>query len=240
MLMRNWIWMLAVLTALSFSTALFAQESKPEKAPEGEEKEAEGEEKEEDALAHYKAMFKDIDTVIGKTTVTEEGIKGYLDHHETFRDAMKKDKKFEELKEKNLKEAFDHAVKSEIATAWAKEKGVELDSWLRQTLRVMVLTFRAQIEESVAAQKEALAAQRKQVEELKSELSDEEYKEYIKALDEGDQALKDWGAMSDGLAKPTDAEDKVLKANAEKIANAMDRSDEGEGEEDDKGDDEMG
>jgi hypothetical protein len=44
--------------------------------------------------------------------------------------------------------------------------------------------------------------------------------------------------MSDGLAKPTDAEDKVLKANAEKIANAMDRSD--EGEEDEKGDDEMG
>jgi hypothetical protein len=238
--MRNWIWMLAVLIALSFGTALSAQESKPEKAPEAEEKEGE---KEEDALEHYRAMFKDFDTVIGKTTVTEEGIKGYLDHHQSFRDAMKKDEKFEELKKKSLKEAFDYAVKSEIATAWAKEKSVELDSWLRQTMRVMALTFRAQIAESVESQKEMLAAQRKQVEEMKSELSDEEYKEYITALDEGDKALKDWQAMGDGLPKGTDAEDKLLKANAEKIAKAMDRSDDGEGEEgeeDEKGDDEMG
>jgi hypothetical protein len=233
--MRNWIWMLAIMAALTFSTALSAQVGSKE--AEGEEKEGEAKEEEK---TDYAALFKDAETVIEKITVSEDDIKSYLKHDASFTKAMKKDAKWNELKKKNLKEAHDHGVKSETYLAWAKENTVDAATWLTKAMRIMCITFPGLVDEQL----EAIKTQRAELEKVKGEYSEEEVKAYSDMLDAQEKDMK---AAKEGIAKlpkATDAEAKLIEANKEAIVAAMfsgdDDEEEGEGEDGDKGDDDMG
>ncbi|MCB9932596.1 MAG: hypothetical protein H6841_04150 [Planctomycetes bacterium] len=197
-----------------------AEKKADEKAEEGKEGEEgeEGEEKEEDPVADFEKVFKDVDKVVDSVKVTDEDIQSFLKHNDSFDEAMEKDEKFEELKDKNIKEAFDHAVKSEIYKAWADKNGLKAEDWLRKAVRIMVLNVKVNMGPSMAEQAEMIAEQRKMVEGMKDMLGEEEYKEAIKAIEDGEKTLKGMTKVIDGLPAGTDEEKKLIEKYAEKLA----------------------
>jgi hypothetical protein len=229
MLMRNWIWMLAVLVALSFGAALSAQESKPEKAPEGEEKEGEKEgekAEEEDYLAKLKAQFKDVDKVVGTVTVTDADIKSYEKYEQEFDDFVDSDAKFEELSDKSLKEAFDYAITSEKYLAWAKARSLSAEDWLRKACRIMIFSVRDSLggpgmEEQIKSLKEM----KTEMEKLKDQLSAEEYKESMDQIDKSIAQLEGMRDFGKSLPAPTEAEAALLKKTDEEDSKDEDGED---------------
>ena len=256
--MKMWNWMLALLAVACMGAAvpaLKAQDMGKAEKPAGEaKKDAAGEEKkdegkdeakeepaEDDPVANLKAVFKGVDEVIKDVKLTQEDIDSYVKHNESFDKAMAEDEKFEELKDKSIKEAFDYAIKSDKYKAWAEKEGVKAEDWLRKAVRVMVLNFKLSVGADIDEQIEGLAEQRKMVESMKEMLSKEEYDEAMKALDDGAKTLKGMKEIAEGLPAPSEEEKKLIEANREKIDGADEGSgDEDDGEEDDDDEDEMG
>lgn len=197
-----------------------AGEKKADEGKEGEEAEEgeEGEEGEEDPVENLKQVFKDVDKVIDGVAITEADIEAHLKYNKSFDEAMEKDEKFEELKDKSIKEAYDHAVKSETYKAWAEKNGLKAEDYLRKSIRIMVLNFKLTIGPQMKEQQESLAEQRKMVEGAKEMLGEEEYKEAMKSLDEADKMLKGMVEVADGLPAASDEEKKLIEKYAEKLS----------------------
>lgn len=230
--MGFWKFVLAVLAMVCLSASvptLQAQEKgaegdKPAEEKKADEKEAEGDEEgddeeEEDAdpVENMKKMFKDVDKVIDTVKIAEADIESYLKHNKSFDEAMEKDEKFEELKEKNIKEAFDHALKSESYKAWAEKNELKAEDYLRKSIRIMILNFRVNFGPQIKEQLDGLAEQRKMVESAKESIPAEDYNEAIKALDEADKMLKGMSEIIDGLPAGSDEEKKLIEKYAEKL-----------------------
>ncbi len=230
--MGFWKFVLAVLAMVCLSASvptLQAQEKgaegdKPAEEKKADEKEAEGDEEgddeeEEDAdpVENMKKMFKDVDKVIDTVKIAEADIESYLKHNKSFDEAMEKDEKFEELKEKNIKEAFDHALKSDTYKAWAEKNELKAEDYLRKAIRIMILNFRVNFGPQIKEQLDGLAEQRKMVESAKESIPAEDYNEAIKALDEADKMLKGMSEIIDGLPAGSDEEKKLIEKYAEKL-----------------------
>lgn len=209
---------IAAVFALSFAAPLFAQEGekkeegkraeegKKEVEKEGEEKEGEAE---EDDLTRMKKQFKDVDKVIAGVTLTKEDIESYEKHEDAFDEFVDSDEKFEKLANKNIKEAFDYAIKSEKYLAWAKERELEAETWLRKAVRILTFETRqdlADMDETVEEMKEW----KKTLEDLKDTMTDEEYKEAIKETDDAIKMLEGMSEFAKSLPAPTEAEAKLF------------------------------
>ncbi|MCB9894110.1 MAG: hypothetical protein H6839_06670 [Planctomycetes bacterium] len=256
--MKIWSWMLALLAVACMGAtapALKAQDAGKEEKPageakkdaggeakEGEDKEGKEEPGEEDPVANLKAVFKDVDTVIKDVKLTQEDIDSYLKHNDSFDKAMKEDEKFEELKDKSVKEAFDHAIKSDKFKAWAEKEGVKGEDWLRKAVRIMVLNFKLSVGPGIDEQIKSIEDQKAMVESMKEMLSEEEYKEAMDAIEEGVKTLKAMKEIAEGLPTPSEEEKKLIEANREKIdaAGGSDDEDGEDGEEEDDDEEEMG
>lgn len=230
--MGFWKFVLAVLAMVCLSASvptLQAQEKgaegdKPAEEKKADEKEAEGdeegddeEEENADPVENMKKMFKDVDKVIDTVKIAEADIESYLKHNKSFDEAMEKDEKFEELKEKNIKEAFDHALKSDTYKAWAEKNELKAEDYLRKSIRIMILNFRVNFGPQIKEQLDGLAEQRKMVESAKESIPAEDYNEAIKALDEADKMLKGMSEIIDGLPAGSDEEKKLIEKYAEKL-----------------------
>ena len=231
--MRIWNWMLALLAVACMSVALptlnaqdMGGEDKPaeEKKPDGDKKDdaedkdddSDDEDKEEDPVEELKSLFKDVDKVIDGVKLTEEDIKSYIAHTDSFDTAMEEDEKFEELKDKSIKEAYDYAVKSDKYTAWATKEGVDAD-WLKKAIRIMVLNFKTSMSGDLDEQVKALEEQKKMIEGMKGDLGEEEYKEAVEGLDEALKMMKGMGEVAKGLPAPTEEEAKLLEKFADEL-----------------------
>lgn len=213
--MRNWIWMLAIAITLMFGTALNAQEGKEGEKPakEGEgEKEGEKEKEEADPIETLKKQFKDIDTVIGSVTITQADLDSYKKYEKEFDDFAESDAKLEELSEKSLKEAFDYAVKSEKYLEWAAKRELKAEDWLRKALRIVVLGIREQFNgPEYDEQIESMREMKKEIEKMKDQLPEEDFKESMKQMDEAIAQLESLRDFGKSLPAPTEAEAALLK-----------------------------
>jgi hypothetical protein len=248
-----WQWMMAglLLAMVAVSAPLFAQEGEPEKKPaksdeakpaepakEGDKKEEGGEkkdgEKEEDnPIATYlKDLLKGLDDVVGKTEFNEEDVKLVLKHHEALDAVLEGDEKFAELKDKNVKEAFDHMIKSEAYLEWCKKEKIEAEPYARKMVRIRMtfsrLYFSDFLDRTVKAAKE-------QVESDKESIPEEEYKGRLKDIAEFEKQIPGAKKEIEKISAPTDAEKKLLESNKKALMKTVDW---GEDEEDeDKGED---
>lgn len=248
-MIRLLVAVLAVGAMTWFASALPAQEAPatPKEEPKGEEKPKEEpkqpEKKEEDKAAEedygamFERVFKDLDKVTGKIELSEDDVKLALKHHEGVQKVFKGDKEFKKLQEKNLKEAFDYAVKNEKFLAWAKENSLDGERLVRISLRLMTIALKAQTKEQIKTGHETIEASRKQVEDAKADSGEETYKAQVKALDKNKKMLDQMSKAIDGIPGPTEAEAKLVKANEEAVQKMMESDDEDEEKE---GDDGMG
>jgi hypothetical protein len=247
-----WQWMMAglLLAMVAVSAPLFAQEGEPEKKPaksdeskpaepakEGDKKEEGGEkkdgEKEDNPIATYlKDLLKGLDDVVGKTEFNEDDVKLVLKHHEALDAVLEGDEKFAELKDKNVKEAFDHMIKSEAYLEWCKKEKIEAEPYARKMVRIRMtfsrLYFSDFLDRMVKTQKE-------QVESMKDSIPEEEYKGYMKEIEAFEKQIPGAKKEIEKISAPTDAEKKLLESNKKALMKTVDW---GEDEEDeDKGKD---
>ena len=230
---------LAAGAALTLAAPSMAQEAQPkgEEKPKEEPKHVEkkeGEkagEKESEAEAKLANVYKDIDQVVGKVEAGEGDFKLFLKHYSAIDKLTKADAKFQELTEKNLKEAFDHLVKAEKFTAWAKENGVEAEKFLKVAMRIYLLTLKTV---GLKATEEKLADSKKEIESIKDDMPADEYKQYMAMLD---SVSKDIAAMRKAMAVisgPTEAEAKLIEANKAALLKLVADDKEWDSDEDDE------
>ncbi|MCF6228694.1 MAG: hypothetical protein L3J82_08570 [Planctomycetes bacterium] len=236
---------------LMATTPLFAQKGEvaPQPAPapvEGEEKPADSdkgeeageegaEEAEENELIKQakklEAMFKGIDKLLDGTKVTQEGIDSFIKHNESFDKASDSDKMFEDQKDVNLVDAYNHAVKQDWFKKWATDNKVEApEQWLKITLRVMTASFLVNTVPQLEGSLKELADQVEILEGIK-ETAPEEYKDAMKTVTEAQEGIEAMVKSFDVIPEIDDAETKLVEKNAEAIGKAMD-NDSGDEEED--------
>lgn len=244
--------MVAGMAIMMFAPALMAQdapapapapksEEKPVEKPKEAEKAPEGEKKEEppkkEEESQFTKLFKGIEEVTGKVEVTEADIKLFVKHYPEVDKLTETDEKFEKLTDTNLKEAFDYLVKNEKYLAWAKEKGVEAEKFLRLSMRIVTVHMKVGMKDTFKEADKQIEEGAKQIEAMKDQMPADQYKE---AMAEMDKARKEMAAMRktiDALPGPTEAEAKLLEANKEEINKAMDS---GSDTKDDEKEDGMG
>lgn len=212
--------MLAVVAAFGLGVAapVYAQDAeKPAKEAgkeEGKKEEGkkDGEAEDESEIGQLKKQFKDVDKVIAGVTLTQADLDSYEKHEEAFENYMEGDEKFEELADKSIKEAFDYAVKSEKYLAWAKERELNGEEWLRKAVRILVFEIRSDLMD-MDDMVESMKEWKETLKEMKDTMSEEEYKEAVKETDEAIKSFEEMRDFAKSLPAPTEAEAKLLKEN---------------------------
>lgn len=213
--MRLLSWMLALMMMVGGASMLSAQEGEKPKDDKVEEKEVEkeGEEKEETDLQKFQRIFKGADEVIKGVEVKQADIDLYKKHSDSFDEAMAEDEKFEELKDKSIKEAFDHALKSEKYLAWAKENELNAEDYLRKSIRITVLQFKFQVEDGADEQIKQLEEAKNMIEGMKEMMDEETYNESMASITEGLELIKGMKEIADGFKAANEEEAKLIKDN---------------------------
>jgi hypothetical protein len=250
--MRKWMLMVAVL-AMVAAMPLVAQAdgekkpeekkdeqpAEPEKKEDGEakddKKEAEGDK--DDLDKKLKRVLKGVEELVGKVEVTEDDVKLVLKHHKAAKAVTDKDEKFRKLKDENLKEAFDHLIKSEAYVAWCKKEGLEAEAYTRKALRVRTgyikLYLPTMLDDAIKQQKDVL-------EEYKDEIPEADYKKAIAELTKAEEMFKRAKKQLEIIPAPTDAEKKAYEAHKEAIDEMMENDDAEEEDIEEGEDDGMG
>lgn len=241
--------------AMFFAPALMAQDApapapapapkeekpveKPAEKPKEGEKAPEGDKKEEPKTAPkeeesgFAKMFKGLGDVTGKVEAAEADFKTFLKNYAEMDKLTEGDEKFQALSNTSLKEAFDYMLKNEKYLAWAKEKGLDGEKYLRISMRIVTIHIKSSAKDSFKEAEKAIEEGIKQIEGMKDQMPAEDYKN---ALAEMEKAKKEMASMLktiEALPGPTEAEAKLYEANKKEIAKAMG---EGEGEEAEDGD----
>lgn len=213
--MRLLSWMMAVMMMVGGASMLSAQDSDKPKEGKVEEKEVEkeGEEKEETDLQKFQRVFKGADEIIKGLEIKQADIDLYKKHSDSFDEAMAEDEKFEELKETSIKEAYDHAIKSEKYLAWAKKNELNAEDYLRKSIRITVLQFKYQVEDGADEQLKQLEEAKTMVEGMKEMMDEETYNETMKSVTEGIDLIKGMKEIAEGFKAASEEETKLIKAN---------------------------
>jgi hypothetical protein len=241
--------------AMLFAPALMAQDApatpksedkpaekpkEPEKAPEkdGDKKEEpkegekkDGEKKEEESK--WVKVFKDLDQVIGKVEATDEDVKQFIKHYPAFDKLTDADEKFQKLTSESMKQAYEHLLKSEKYIAWAKENSLDAEKFLKSGFRIYMMATKALLLDAKEAE---IKENKKKIEDMKNELSEEELKGYMEMVE---SVLKDIAEMRKAMnvvSGPTDAEKKVLETNKTELLKLIDGGDEEDADDDEKED----
>lgn len=219
---------LAVFAMLCLgSSALFAQEAKPkaEEKPKAEGKEGKEEPKEEEKELGFgdmfAKMFKGLDGITGKIELTDADVKLVLKHWKEFDDLTKGDEKFENAKNLSFKEAYEYLLKNEKYQKWAKEKSLDGEKFLKQTLRLMSIQMKLMYTESFEESAKQIEDAIKEIEGVKEHMEEAEYKEQIKSLNETKAQMQTAVKALKAIPGPTDAEKKVFEANEAEIKKMM-------------------
>ena len=170
-----------------------------------------------DTVARHKRLLKDISDVIGTVTVSEADVKSWLDHRADFEKAMLADEDFGAKRAVSLKQAFDHALTSEVYTAWAKGENLNAEDWLRKSLRIKVLNYRLRALKEAPEQREALKAKLEKIEGEKQNLSTGEYENAKAAIADTQDLLTKLETYVKTLPEPSEPEKKALETHADEL-----------------------
>lgn len=207
---------LALLLGVAVAMPVNAQDNK-EEAP-----------VEKPAMPDFEKLLKDVDKVISGVNYDEKDMKSFTDHWKSTSNLLEKDEKFNKLKDQNVKEAFDYAVKHEKYVAWAKEKGVDADKFMRKGMRIFLQHIKIVMGDQSKTLRKNLDDARAMIEQFKEYMTEEKYKEQIAELD---NAAKNLETMENAFKKvpdPTDAEKKLLEANKDTLNELMSKSESSE------------
>lgn len=231
--MKIWKLLAAVAAVGVFSfllPVLPAQAGGEQPAPKAEEPKEEPKADEKDNFGeNLKNMLKDLDQVTGKVEATEDDFKAVIKHKDSLEKVTDANEEFKKAKDKNMKEAFDIAIKDEKYIAWAKENGLEPEAFLRKFLRVLTIGMKHSMGPAFADQQKQFDDLEKVLEQFKEALGEEEYKKQQAELTHAKEQMKIADEAIKGIPGPTDAEKVLLDKYADQLDMGMGGSEPGEG-----------
>ena len=103
--------------------------------------------------------------------------------------------------------------------SWAKSKGINSDKWLKKTMRIIAVMMRTEIEANISGEPFDLKAQMEDLEEMRAQMSEEEYQQIKQALAAGSAAMEGMEDAYKHLPVPTDAEKALLTKYKDQLMN---------------------
>ncbi len=206
---------LALLLGVAVAMPVNAQDNKDEPPAKDEPK---------SSMPDFEKLLKDVDKVISDVNYDENDMKSFKEHWKSTSNLLEKDDKFNKLKDLNVKEAFDYAVKHEKYVAWAKEKGVDADKFMRKGMRIFLQHIKLVMADQSKTLRKNLDDARAMVEQFKEYMTEEKYNEQIAELDKAGKNLETMENAFKKVPEPTDAEKKLLEANKDTLNELMSKS----------------
>lgn len=223
--MKIWKLLAAVAAVGVFSfllPVLPAQAGGEQPAPKAEEPKEEPKADEKDNFGeNLKNMLKDLDQVTGKVEATEDDFKAVIKHKDSLEKVTDANEEFKKAKDKNMKEAFDIAIKDEKYIAWAKENGLEPEAFLRKFLRVLTIGMKHSMGKAFEDGQAQLDEDEKTIEQFKDALGEEEYKKQKESITHAKGQMKIADEAVKGIPGPTDAEKVLLDKYADQLELGM-------------------
>jgi len=223
---KIWSMLLAALVVgvMSAGAVVSAQEAERPKADdvveEKAEKDAEKEAEKEDGdiTAEVRKGMKDIESVTGKVEYAEADVSAFLKHWTAFTD------KFGQLDmgESSIKDTFDGLIKNDEYLAWAKERELNAEDYLRKSYRVLTNFLKLNFAKLVS---ETVKAQRDMVERMRDQFDDEDVNEMLKELDTFEADIKEADKLLQEVPGPTADEKKLLEKHDEALRTLLFGSD---------------
>ncbi len=94
--------------------------------------------------------------------------------------------------------------------AWARAQGLAPESWMRKSMRIMLMLMREQFQEHMAEAEEDLPEQLKLLEEQRSQMGEEMYQQMKQAIESSAAMMKTARGASSNFPQPTAVEQKAL------------------------------
>ncbi len=199
-----------------------SMESDPKSEPKTDEPKKEEPKKEAKKQMDFEAMLKDVDKVVGGVTFNADDMKVFKEKWAAATKELKKDAKFKELKETNVKEAYDQAITVAEYKKWATDNKVSAEDFLKKGMRIILQHVKLEAPDMIKQGREQIDGGRKMLDAYKDKLGEKKYAEQSAQLDDATKMLD---GMEKGCAlipDPSADEKKLLEDNKEAIQTAMD------------------
>ncbi len=153
------------------------------------------------------ALFNEWLTVMTEFTAdvrfTEADVKAFLEHWQEANELVNEEHE-EEFPD------IESILADEAYRSWAKSRGLNPETWMRASMRILLMMSREQMTQHSVAAEEQLAQQQEELEAQRSELGEEMYEQMKQALAMSASMMKSARQAYDKLPEPTKQEQALL------------------------------
>ena len=103
--------------------------------------------------------------------------------------------------------------------SWARARGIDSETWLRKTMRIIAVMMRTEMEENGSEEQLDLESQLAELEEMRSRIGEESYQQMKQALEAGAAALAGMEDSYHNLPVPTGTEKTLIAKYKERLMN---------------------
>lgn len=114
---------------------------------------------------------------------------------------------------------FKSVLADSAYRTWAESKGINSETWLKKTMRIMAMIMRDEIEKSKSQGNFDMTTQLANIEEMRAQVGEEMYQQMKQAMEAGAQAMKSVTDSCKELPLPTDEEKTLLAKYTEQLKN---------------------
>ena len=106
---------------------------------------------------------------------------------------------------------FSNILNDSAYRSWAQSKGLDSETWLKKSMRIMAMIMRTQYETSMSESTFDMTAQLAEIEKMRAQVGEEMYQQMKEAMAAGAAAMQGLDNSIKHLPLPTDSE-KILLA----------------------------
>lgn len=105
---------------------------------------------------------------------------------------------------------FNSILNDSAYRSWAQSRGLDSETWLKKTMRIMAMIMRTQIEASKSESQFDMTAQLAEIEKMRAQVGEEMYLQMKQAMAAGAAAMQGIDNSYKHLPVPTDSEKALL------------------------------
>lgn len=184
----------------------------------------------EDLGGKMEAFIKASAKFIQDTRVTERDIEEILKLKSAMEELNTKAEAWGEAAFESGKFDYEVLIQDAGYRAWAKTNGVVPKEFLQKIIRLQLFFARDEAAAGADQARKQLAGQLKELESMRSQLGEENYRQMKSMLEAGSSALAATQKAFTHLPQPVEAEQKLLKKYRDQLRKALQVDEKAEGE----------
>jgi hypothetical protein len=114
---------------------------------------------------------------------------------------------------------FNTIAKNAEYLAWARSKGINSETWLKKTMRIIAAMMQTEIEANRDVEQVDMQEQIKQLEAMRDQMGEEVYQQALKSMSAASAAMQGLDNAYKYLPVPTEAEKALMAKYSEELMN---------------------